>query len=341
MQQRRACAHSSAPDAVCGRRQRITTSRSPSTHSCSTSLAERRLPWRQTWRNLLQPWPRWRVARSDVVHAVMPSTAPQLHHPSLPAACTLNVAGMPITSKCMIHAPGVRSSSSESPAPSLHDLLLACNVQIRGPYRSCSSSASCSSLRRLSEQLRSRCSFPRPPAPNYASLAAAPRKCCRSGAASALHAYARATACLWLMRRTRVSMPMLLNHTRTHVPGYQLCLLEDDRACSRCWLSGMELSMLAYMAGCGPTMVVCRTTGAALRTADCRTSPDVMRMGPSSVFHLNSAAAGTCFAAPAAVHGMGLSICERVKVNAGCPPSACRCLQFANKGGNFSSPRAG
>ena len=68
------------------------------------------------------------------------------------------------------------------------------------------------------------------------------------------------------------------------------------------------------MAGCGPAMVMCNTTGAALRMADCRTSPAIMRVGASSVFNLTSAAGGGCFAAPAAVHGMVLGVCERVKV---------------------------
>lgn len=68
------------------------------------------------------------------------------------------------------------------------------------------------------------------------------------------------------------------------------------------------------MAGCGPAMVMCNTTGAALRMADCRTSPAIMRVGPSSMFNLTSAAAGGCFAAPAAVHGMVLGVRERVKV---------------------------
>ena len=67
------------------------------------------------------------------------------------------------------------------------------------------------------------------------------------------------------------------------------------------------------MAGCGPAMVMCNATGAALRMADCRTSPAIMRVGASSVISLASAASGSCFAAPAPVHGMVLAVRERVK----------------------------
>ena len=72
--------------------------------------------------------------------------------------------------------------------------------------------------------------------------------------------------------------------------------------------------MRACMAGCGPAIIMCNTTGAALRMTDCRTSPTIMRVGASSVFNLTSAAVGDCFAAPAAVHGMVLAVQERVKV---------------------------
>ncbi|KAK9846406.1 hypothetical protein WJX81_003201 [Elliptochloris bilobata] len=61
-------------------------------------------------------------------------------------------------------------------------------------------------------------------------------------------------------------------------------------------------------------MVMCSSTGAALRTIDCRFEQSIVRVGQTSLLHLAPAAACDYSAPSAASDAVVLGIRERIKV---------------------------